>query len=181
MLAFGPEGDLYIGLGDGGSAGDPGNRAQNVSKLLGKILRINVKTRTGSLPYGIPSTNPFVGRTGDDRVWSYGLRNPWRFSFDRATGDLWIGDVGQDRFEEIDRAHASGGGELGFGWRVKEGLACYNRRPAAARPARSCRSPSIRTASAARWSAGTSTAARSIRRWLVHTCSRTTARAGSGR
>jgi glucose/arabinose dehydrogenase len=128
MLAFGPEGDLYIGLGDGGSAGDPGNRAQNVSKLLGKILRINVKTRTGSLPYGIPSSNPFVGRTGDDRVWAYGLRNPWRFSFDRSTGDLWIGDVGQDRFEEIDRATAASGGGKGsnFGWRVMEGDACYN-------------------------------------------------------
>jgi glucose/arabinose dehydrogenase len=128
MLAFGPDGYLYIALGDGGSAGDPGNRAQNIDSLLGKILRINVNTRTGSLAYGIPSSNPFVGRSGDDRIWSYGLRNPWRFSFDRRTGDLWIGDVGQDRYEEIDRAtHASGGGRgVNWGWRVLEGRACYS-------------------------------------------------------
>jgi len=128
MLAFGPDGYLYIGLGDGGSAGDPGNRAQNIGSLLGKILRIDVNHRTGTLQYGIPSTNPFVGRSGDDRIWSYGLRNPWRFSFDRTTGDLWIGDVGQDRYEEIDRStRASGGGRgRNYGWRVMEGRACYS-------------------------------------------------------
>ncbi len=128
MLAFGPDGYLYIGLGDGGSAGDPGNRAQSLGSLLGKILRIDVNHRTGTLQYGIPSTNPFVGRTGDDRIWSYGLRNPWRFSFDRTTGDLWIGDVGQNRYEEIDRStRASGGGRgRNFGWRVMEGRACYS-------------------------------------------------------
>jgi glucose/arabinose dehydrogenase len=128
MLAFGRDGYLYIGLGDGGSAGDPGNRAQNLGSLLGKILRIDVNHRTGTLQYAIPSTNPFVGRTGDDRIWSYGLRNPWRFSFDRKTGDLWIGDVGQARYEEIDRALASAGGGRGrnYGWRVMEGRACYS-------------------------------------------------------
>jgi glucose/arabinose dehydrogenase len=128
MLAFSPGGNLYIGLGDGGSGGDPGNRAQNLGSLLGKILRIDVNHRTGTLPYAIPDTNPFVGRAGDDRIWAYGLRNPWRFSFDRSTGDLWIGDVGQNRYEEIDRAtRASGGGRgLNYGWRVMEGRACFS-------------------------------------------------------
>ena len=128
QLAFGPDGFLYIALGDGGSAGDPGNRAQSLNTLLGKILRIDVNHRTGSLQYAIPSSNPFVGRTGLDQIWSYGLRNPWRFSFDRKTGDLWIGDVGQDNWEEIDRAPKSAGAGRGrnYGWRVMEGRACYN-------------------------------------------------------
>jgi glucose/arabinose dehydrogenase len=128
MLAFGKDGYLYIGMGDGGSAGDPGNRAQNKNSLLGKILRIDINHTSGSLHYRNPSTNPFVGKAGDDRVWAYGLRNPWRFSFDRSTGDLWIGDVGQDRYEEIDRAtRASGGGRgRNYGWRVMEGRSCYN-------------------------------------------------------
>ncbi len=129
-IAFGPDGDLYIGFGDGGSAGDPGNRAQNLGTLLGKLLRIDVNRRTGTLPYGIPSTNPFVGRSGLDQIWAYGLRNPWRWSFDRATGDLWIGDVGQDAWEEVDRAMASHGRNAGrglnFGWRVMEASHCYN-------------------------------------------------------
>jgi len=127
MIAFGPDGMLYIGMGDGGSGGDPGNRAQNRKNVLGKILRIDVRKRTGKLAYGIPSTNPYVKKVGDDRVWAYGLRNPWRFSFDKATGDLWIGDVGQDRYEEIDRAtKASGGGRgANFGWHVMEGRSCY--------------------------------------------------------
>jgi glucose/arabinose dehydrogenase len=129
-LAFGPDGFLYIATGDGGSGGDPGNRAQSLATRLGKILRIDVDSRTGNLRYGIPRTNPFVGRYGVDEIWSYGLRNPWRFSFDRATGDLWIGDVGQGRWEEIDRATRTSGGGRGrnFGWRVLEGRACY--RPA---------------------------------------------------
>jgi len=128
QLAFGPDGFLYIALGDGGSAGDPGNRAQNLNSLLGKILRIDVNGRTGTFPYGIPRTNPFVGRSGLDQIWAYGLRNPWRLSFDRKTGDLWIGDVGQDRYEEIDRATRATGGGRGrnFGWRVLEGRACYS-------------------------------------------------------
>jgi glucose/arabinose dehydrogenase len=129
MLAFGPDRYLYIGMGDGGSAGDPGNRAQNINNLLGKILRIDVHDPPGSAQYLIPPTNPFVGTNGADEVWSYGLRNPWRFSFDRRTGDLWIGDVGQNRWEEIDRstATASGAGRgANYGWRVMEGNACYN-------------------------------------------------------
>jgi glucose/arabinose dehydrogenase len=128
-IAFGPDGDLYIGFGDGGSAGDPGNRAQDLGTLLGKLLRIDVNRRTGSLPYGIPATNPFVGRAGLDQIWAYGLRNPWRWSFDRATGDLWIGDVGQDTWEEVDRALASharnAGRGLNFGWNVMEAGHCY--------------------------------------------------------
>ncbi len=130
-LAFGPDGYLYIATGDGGSAGDPENHAQSLATRLGKLLRIDVNRRTGSLRYGIPPSNPFVGRYGLDEIWSYGLRNPWRFSFDRSTGDLWVGDVGQSRWEEVDRATRSSGGGRGrnFGWRVLEGRACY--RPAA--------------------------------------------------
>jgi glucose/arabinose dehydrogenase len=130
MLAFGPDGDLYIGLGDGGSSGDPGNRAQNLNVLLGKILRINVNGSVGARHYLIPSSNPFVGRTGRDEIWSYGLRNPWRFSFDKLTGDLWIGDVGQNRYEEVDRAKVnssstSRGRGANFGWRQLEGSHCF--------------------------------------------------------
>jgi glucose/arabinose dehydrogenase len=128
-IAFGPDGDLYIGFGDGGSAGDPGNRAQNLGTLLGKLLRIDVNRRTGTLRYGIPSNNPFVGRRGLDQIWAYGLRNPWRWSFDRVTGDLWIGDVGQSAWEEVDRALATHGRNAGrglnFGWNVMEGSHCY--------------------------------------------------------
>lgn len=127
-LAFGPDGYLYIGSGDGGSGGDPGNRGQSLSTRLGKLLRIDVDHTSGTLRYAIPATNPFVGRRGLKEIWAYGLRNPWRFSFDRLTGDLWIGDVGQDRWEEINRAtRASGGGRgLDFGWRILEGRACYD-------------------------------------------------------
>ncbi|MDP9483811.1 MAG: PQQ-dependent sugar dehydrogenase [Chloroflexota bacterium] len=126
-LAFGKDGYLYIGTGDGGSSGDPGNRAQSLSYALGKILRIDVNHTSGSLKYRNPSTNPYVGRSGDDRIWARGLRNPWKFSFDKITGDLWIGDVGQNRYEEIDRAtKASGLGRArNYGWRVMEGRACY--------------------------------------------------------
>jgi glucose/arabinose dehydrogenase len=131
MLAFGQDGLLYIGMGDGGSAGDPGNRAQNVDSPLGKILRINVNGSSGGHRYAIPSTNPYVGRPGLDIVWSRGLRNPWRFSFDRANGDIWIGDVGQDRYEEVDHyANSSSGPGRGanYGWRQLEGRHCYNPR-----------------------------------------------------
>ena len=130
MLAFGPDGFLYLGTGDGGGAGDPGNRAQSLSSLLGKLLRIDVDRRTPARPYGIPRTNPYVGKVGLDQIWARGLRNPWRFSFDSATGDLWIGDVGQDRFEEIDRSTAAGGGgrAKNYGWRVVEGTSCYRPR-----------------------------------------------------
>jgi glucose/arabinose dehydrogenase len=129
MLAFGPDGYLYIGLGDGGSGGDPGNRAQNVNTLLGKILRINVNGSTSAHNYLFPSSNPYVGRTGRNEIWQIGLRNPWRFSFDRANGNLWIGDVGQNAWEEIDRAvrTSSGAGRgVNWGWRLLEGFHCYN-------------------------------------------------------
>ena len=120
-LQFGPDGDLYVGMGDGGSGGDPFGNAQNVNSLLGKLLRIDVDARTGSLPYGIPSGNPFASGGGRPEIYAYGLRNPWRFSFDRATGDLWIGDVGQGDVEEIDyRARGTGAG-ANFGWNAFEG------------------------------------------------------------
>lgn len=129
MLAFGPDGYLYIGLGDGGSGGDPGNRAQNKDSLLGKILRIDVNGTTSTTNYRNPSSNPFVGVAGRNEIWQYGLRNPWRFSFDRANGSLWIGDVGQGSWEEIDRAvrTTSGAGRgVNWGWRVLEGFKCYS-------------------------------------------------------
>jgi glucose/arabinose dehydrogenase len=131
MLAFGRDGFLYIGLGDGGSGGDPGNRAQSLTTLLGKILRIDVNGTTSTKAYRIPSTNPFVGRAGLDEIWSYGLRNPWRFSFDRVTGNMWIGDVGQSSWEEVDRStynstYRSAGRGLNWGWRVMEGRHCYS-------------------------------------------------------
>jgi glucose/arabinose dehydrogenase len=123
-LAFGNDGMLYIGLGDGGSAGDPQNNAQNLATRLGKILRIDVNSAS---PYAVPADNPFVAFPGVGReIWAYGLRNPWRFSFDRGTGDLYIGDVGQDRREEIDIGLASHHGGENYGWRVSEGSLCFN-------------------------------------------------------
>jgi glucose/arabinose dehydrogenase len=113
---------LFIATGDGGGSGDPGNRAQNKKSLLGKILRIN-PLKSGSKAYTIPSTNPFVGKTGADQVWSYGLRNPWRCSFDRSNGNMWCADVGQQKWEEVNR-HATGKG-VNYGWRVMEGNSCY--------------------------------------------------------
>jgi glucose/arabinose dehydrogenase len=124
QIAFGPDGFLYLGLGDGGSEGDPNGTGQRLDDLLGNILRLSLSP-TG---YTVPPDNPFVGRSGArGEVWSYGLRNPWRFSFDRLTGDLYIGDVGQDRLEEIDVAPASAGGGRGanYGWKVMEGRSCY--------------------------------------------------------
>jgi glucose/arabinose dehydrogenase len=128
MIAFGPGGYLYIGMGDGGGANDPGNRAQRVSTLLGKMLRIDVNGRTSTRAYRIPSSNPYVGRTGLNEIWQRGLRNPWRFSFDRANGNLWIGDVGQGSYEEVNRAtNTSTGPSRGanWGWRVMEGRHCH--------------------------------------------------------
>ena len=129
-IAFGPDGYLYIGTGDGGGAGDPGNRAQNVNSLLGKMLRINVNGTVGTRQYWNPRSNPYVGRYGRNEIWSRGLRNPWGWSFDRVTGDLWIGDVGQNRYEEIDRSRVSSlstsrGRGVNYGWRVMEGRHCY--------------------------------------------------------
>jgi len=120
-LAFGPDGYLYVGLGDGGSAGDPEDNAQDLGTLLGKMLRIDPRARDGR-GYRIPSDNPFAGRDGAQReIWVLGLRNPWRYSFDAETGDLWIGDVGQDAREEIDvQAALSAGGE-NYGWDAFEG------------------------------------------------------------
>ncbi|MGG7033708.1 MAG: PQQ-dependent sugar dehydrogenase [Flavobacterium sp.] len=121
-LKFGSDGYLYIGMGDGGSGGDPGNRAQNINELLGKMLRIDVNS--GS-PYGIPSNNPYVGKNGADEIWAIGLRNPWKFSFDKSNGNLWIADVGQNAIEEINVAPASQA-ELNYGWRCYEGNSDYN-------------------------------------------------------
>jgi glucose/arabinose dehydrogenase len=128
MLAFGPDGNLYLGPGDGGGQDDPNNRGQRKDTLLGKMLRIDVDGRTGAKPYGIPSSNPYVGEPGRNEIWQRGLRNPWRFSFDTANGNLWIGDVGQDSWEEIDRATetASGPGRgINWGWDVLEGSHCH--------------------------------------------------------
>ena len=124
-LAFGPDGYLYIGLGDGGSAGDPFGNGQSLETLLGKMLRIDPQL-SGEFPYRIPPDNPFVGRV-DARpaIWAYGLRNPWRFSFDRMTGDLWIGDVGQTAWEEIDRRSSGSSGGENYGWNLLEGAHPY--------------------------------------------------------
>ncbi len=124
-LAFGEDGYLYIATGDGGSAGDPLGNGQDLGALLGKILRIDVDDPPPGGPYRIPDDNPFVGRPdARPEIWAYGLRNPWRFSFDSATGDIWIGDVGQSSQEEIDRAPGGKGG-LNYGWNITEGTACY--------------------------------------------------------
>lgn len=126
MLAFGPDNFLYIGMGDGGSGGDPGNRAQNINSWLGKILRIDVYDPPGAANYAIPTDNPFFGKNGFDEIFAIGVRNPWRFSFDSVTGDLWIGDVGQDRYEEVDRSTAPKAGlGLNYGWKVLEAKHCY--------------------------------------------------------
>lgn len=123
-IHFGSDGYLYIGMGDGGSAGDPGNRAQNPQNLLGKMLRIDVDNGN---PYAIPPDNPFVNDPNTlDEIWALGLRNPWRFSFDRITNDLFIGDVGQNNWEEIDFQPASSGGGENYGWRCYEGTHAYN-------------------------------------------------------
>ena len=124
MLAFGPDGYLYVGVGDGGSANDPPNNAQNKNVLLGKLLRIDVDRQSGTLPYGIPLSNPFFGSIdGRDEVFAYGLRNPWRFAFDRLTNQIWLADVGQGDREEVNTPIQHGGN---YGWRVYEGSACTN-------------------------------------------------------
>jgi glucose/arabinose dehydrogenase len=124
QLAFGPDNYLYIGMGDGGSGGDPFNNAQNPGVLLGKLLRIDVES--GAVPYGVPPTNPFLGMISyRPEIWALGLRNPWRFSFDRGTGNLYIGDVGQNNFEEIDFQPAGSPGGQNYGWNIMEGDSCY--------------------------------------------------------
>jgi glucose/arabinose dehydrogenase len=123
-ILFGPkDGLLYIGLGDGGSGGDPMGHGQDVRSLLGSILRIDVDN---AAPYTIPKDNPFVGVPGArPEIWAIGLRNPWRMGFDQATGDLWVGDVGQNQWEEIDRIPAGGLGGANLGWNIQEGTACF--------------------------------------------------------
>jgi len=123
QLAFGPDGLLYAGLGDGGGSGDPSGNGQNTQTLLGKMLRLDVDH---GQPYTVPAGNPFVGSPGyRPEIWATGLRNPWRFSFDRLTGDLYIADVGQNEYEEIDYQPAGGPGGENYGWSIMEGLHCY--------------------------------------------------------
>jgi glucose/arabinose dehydrogenase len=129
LVTFGPDGLLYAGLGDGGGGGDPDGNAQDPRTLLGSIIRIDPD---GGSPYAIPATNPFaesgVGG-GAPEVWAWGLRNPWRFSFDRATGDLYIGDVGQGAIEEVNWLPAESVGGVNFGWNIMEGTRCYRADP----------------------------------------------------
>ncbi|CAN7690934.1 PQQ-dependent sugar dehydrogenase [Pseudoduganella sp. LjRoot289] len=126
QLAFGPDGYLYLATGDGGGAGDPQGNAQNLNSLLGKVLRLDVGIVVPGLTYGIPSGNPYAGQAGRrGEIWASGVRNPWRFSFDRSDGLLYIADVGQDAREEVDVAPATQAG-LNYGWNIMEGKACYN-------------------------------------------------------
>jgi glucose/arabinose dehydrogenase len=142
QLAFGPDGLLYIGMGDGGSGGDPYGNGQRTDTPLGKILRIDVDRTAGGRAYAIPADNPFAsgrdaaGRAGLPEIWAFGLRNPWRFSFDASSGSLWIGDVGQDRWEEVDRIPAGTPPPVNLGWNVMEGTHCY-------KPAEACRTAGL--------------------------------------
>ena len=122
QIVFGPDGFLYIGFGDGGSGGDPLGNGQNLQTLLGKMLRIDVDHQSGGTQYAIPADNPFAGGGGLPEIWAYGFRNPWRFSFDRVDGRLFVADVGQDKYEEIDIASKGGN----FGWNTMEGMHCFN-------------------------------------------------------
>jgi glucose/arabinose dehydrogenase len=135
-IAFGPDGFLYVGLGDGGGQADPNGTGQDLGTPLGKILRIDTKDPDGTGPrhHGIPPGNPFVGKPGLDEIWALGTRNPWRYSFDRANGDLWIGDVGESRLEEVDRARArrsgTGAGRgMNLGWSACEGTLTFKPDP----------------------------------------------------
>ncbi|HYF61350.1 MAG TPA: PQQ-dependent sugar dehydrogenase [Herpetosiphonaceae bacterium] len=121
MLAFGPDGYLYVGLGDGGAANDRFQNGQNRRTLWGKLLRIDVSAPTG---YAIPADNPFGAGEAQPEIWAYGLRNPWRFSFDRATGDLYVGDVGQNRLERVSYQPAGAAGGLNYGWPIIEASQC---------------------------------------------------------
>lgn len=130
MIAFGPDGYLYVGMGDGGGSGDRYGNGQNPATLLGKMLRIDV-TSDPAKPYTIPADNPWVAKDWNgvdvrDEIWAVGLRNPWRFSFDRTTGDLWIGDVGQNQYEEIHYTPTSNPGGINYGWPILEASACYS-------------------------------------------------------
>lgn len=123
QILFGPDGYLYIGMGDGGAANDPHDNGQNLNILLGKILRIDVDN---GQPYGVPADNPFVSVDARPEIWSYGWRNPWRISFDRLTGDMYIGDVGQNQYEEVDIEMVGTPGGGNYGWRLMEGNHCFN-------------------------------------------------------
>ena len=122
QLAFGPDGFLYFGLGDGGSAGDPLGHGQDTQTLLGKMMRIDVNAASPGLQYRIPPDNPFVSGGGLPEIWAFGFRNPWRFSFDEATGRQFVADVGQNNFEEIDIVQKGGN----YGWNTMEGMHCFN-------------------------------------------------------
>jgi hypothetical protein len=153
MIGFGPDGYLYMSMGDGGSGGDPDNNAQNLHTMLGKLLRLDVhSTPAAGQKYVIPPTNPFYGSSDSSvkkEIWAYGLRNPWRFSFDRSTGDLYIGDVGQDVEEEVDfQSHSSSGGQ-NYGWHILEGNLCYT-------PSTNCVAPSGYVPPVATYDHGTS-------------------------
>ena len=127
-LVFGPDNYLYIGFGDGGSQGDPNGNGQNLGTWLGKILRIEVDPEQvpDGQPYGIPEDNPFIDTDGaKPEIWAYGVRNPWRFSFDRETGDFWLGDVGGSQLEEVDHVPNADAGGQDFGWNIMEGTSCY--------------------------------------------------------
>lgn len=122
-LEFGPDGYLYIGVGDGGAGGDPQGNGQNLGTLLATILRIDVDGSTGNLNYAVPDDNPFVGRTdARGEIWAYGLRNPWRFSFDSVTGNLWVADVGQNQYEEVDIVESG----KNYGWKTMEASHCFS-------------------------------------------------------
>ncbi len=164
QLQFGPDGWLYVGMGDGGSGGDPGNRAQNLKSQLGKLLKINVNAKKSYV-----------------QIAGYGLRNPWRFSFDKATGDLYIGDVGQNEYEEVDYTPKGSAGLENYGWRVYEATHVYSpgEKPNT-RGISSCPSPSTATARGARSPAATSTAGRRSRASQAGTSTATSAAARSG-
>jgi glucose/arabinose dehydrogenase len=128
QLAFGPDGYLYIGMGDGGSGGDPRGHGQNRRTLLGAMLRIDVES--ARRPFAVPAGNPHAEKPGArPEIWATGLRNPWRFSFDRQTGDLYIADVGQNRYEEVNVQPAGSGGGENYGWNIMEGMHCYRKTP----------------------------------------------------
>lgn len=122
QLAFGPDGLLYFGLGDGGGGGDPFGHGQSTATLLGKMMRIDVNSTDPGLQYHVPADNPFVAGGGLPEIWAFGFRNPWRFSFDRGTGRLFVADVGEHQFEEIDIVQKGGN----FGWNIMEGMHCFN-------------------------------------------------------
>jgi glucose/arabinose dehydrogenase len=124
LILFGPDGYLYVGFGDGGSSGDPLGNGQNPNTLLGKVLRIDVESAPGM--YQVPATNPFVGFPSyRPEIWALGTRNPWKFSFDRANGDLYLADVGQNQYEEVNFQPAGSSGGQNYGWNIMEGMHCY--------------------------------------------------------